>query len=382
LTGKGEGDGAAFGRTVAGAGASVSPASRLRRQRLLGGAFVPDYADVPVLAHYVRAIEATGARVRHVSRWLNAVSVEADHAVARRLADLAFVTRITPVSRTEKAHLPPGDYGGSLTQNLGIHSPAAHDSGYSAAGVVVAIFDTGFRKDHVATAPIRRIAEWDFVHSDGETSNQPGDNPTEWDHGTGTWSLLAAYWPGELVGPAFNASFVLAKTLEPGAPSASEDHWVAAAEWADSIGVDILSSSIVASHNYGELDGTTTPMAQAANTLTRHGVLVVCAMGNSGPATGTLSTPADCDSVLAVGSVDQSYQISSFSSRGPTFDGRGKPDLVAQGVNAIWAEPSCSNCLGSYPGTSIATPLVSGAAALVQSRRLTPSGAPSRSAMP
>ncbi|MGH7680408.1 MAG: S8 family serine peptidase [Candidatus Eiseniibacteriota bacterium] len=366
LSDKGEGDRAAFARAMTSAGASVSQASRLRRQRLLGRAFAPDYTDAPVLDRYVRAIEAAGGRIRHVSRWLNAVSVEADAAAARRLADLPFVTRITPVSHTERAYLPPGDYGPSLTQNLGVNSPAAHDSGYSGAGIVVAIFDTGFRKDHVATAPIKRIAEWDFVHSDGETANQAGDASTEWNHGTGTWSLLAAYWPGELVGPAFNATFVLAKVLDPNSTSASEDHWVAAAEWADSIGVDIVSSSIVTSHNYNELDGHTTAMAQAANTLTRHGILVVCAMGNSGPGTGTLWTPADCDSVLAVGSVNASYTISSFSSRGPTFDGRGKPDLVAQGENALWADPTCPTCVDSYPGTSIATPLVSGTAALVQ----------------
>lgn len=366
FTDKGEVDAASFARAVAQAGARVPSASRVRRARLGGGRFTPDYSDVPTLPRYVEGVESTGARIRHVSRWLNAVSVEVDEAVAGRIAALPYVRRVTPVMRTELEHAPPGDYGQTLTQNQGIHAVAAHDSGYSAAGIVVAVFDTGFRKDHLALAPLKRIAEWDFVESDGETSNQPGDDPFQWNHGTGVWSILGGYLPGLIVGPAFNASFILAKTKELwGTPAADEDQWVAAAQWADSIGVDIVSTSMVAFDSYGAMDGQTTGMAQATNILTRHGILVVVAMGNSGPSPGTLWTPADCDSILSVGSVDQFNVISDFSARGPTFDGRGKPDLVAQGMNTIWADPNTVESYGSYPGTSLATPLVSGAAALV-----------------
>ena len=364
---KGETDAASLARAVAEAGVRVPIASRARRARLMGGSFIPDYSDVPALPRYVRRVESAGGRIRHISRWLNAVSVEVDEAGARRIAELPFVRRITPVMRTEPQYGPPGDYGGSLTQNQGINAVAAHDSGYSAAGVVVAVLDTGFRKDHDALAPLKRLAEWDFVQSDGETANQAGDDPSQWEHGTGVWSILGGYLPGALIGPAFNASYVLAKTKDILASQAvSEDHWVAAAQWVDSIGVDIVSSSMVASYPIEELDGMTTPMAQATNTLTRHGILVVTAMGNSGPGTGTLWTPSDCDSILAVGSVDGSNVISNFSSRGPTQIGRGKPDLVARGEQTLWACPTYADCLGNLDGTSLATPLVSGAAALVQ----------------
>src|SRR5262245_13015199 len=367
FTDKGETDLASLRRAVVAAGAGVSAASRVRRARLTHGAFAPDYTDVPTLPRYVQALESAGARIRHVSRWLNAASVEVDEAGARRIAALPFVREIARVMASEPQLGPPGNYGVSSTQNLGINSIAAHDSGYSAAGVVVAILDTGFRKDHAAVAPLKKIAEWDFVQSDNETSNQAGDDPSQWNHGTGIWSILGGFLPGQLIGPAFNASFVLAKTKDIRfTTTADEDRWVAAAQWVDSIGVDIVQSSMVVSYPAASLNGRTTPMALATNILSRHGVLVVTAMGNTGPSPTTLWTPSDCDSIVAVGSVTSANVISSFSSRGPTADGRGKPDLVAQGENTIWAEPTCTTCIGTYPGTSLAAPLVSGAAALVQ----------------
>jgi subtilisin family serine protease len=366
---KGEADAASLARAVAEGGDRVGAASRVRRARMTGGRFIADVDDVPVAARYRARVEALGARIRQTSRWLNAVSVEVDEAGARQIAELSFVRRVEPVMHVEVACDPPADYGASLTQNLGINAVAAIDSGYSAAGVVVAILDTGFRKDHAALAPLKRIAEWDFVNSDGETANQAGDDANQWNHGTGIWSILGGYLPvpGGVVGAAFNGSFILAKIHDIRVSMmADEDHWVAAAEWVDSIGVDIVQSSLAANYPYQFLDGRTTPMAQATNVLTRHGALVVCAMGNSGPAAASLWTPADCDSVLAVGSVNESDLISSFSSRGPSFDGRGKPDLVAQGENTVWADAQTPNAIASYPGTSIAAPLVSAAAALVK----------------
>ena len=113
-----------------------------------------------------------------------------DEAGARRLAALPYVRRVAAVMGTRVVYDPPGDYGVSLTQNQGINAVAAHDSGYSAAGVIVAILDTGFRKDHITLAPLKRIAEWDFVQSDGETANQAGDNEYQWNHGTGIWSIV------------------------------------------------------------------------------------------------------------------------------------------------------------------------------------------------
>jgi len=366
LSDKGEPDAVGLERLIAAAAGRVTPASRARRLRGQPGPFQADESDVPVFPRYVRDIERAGARVRFVSRWLNAVSVDVDEAGLNAIAALSFVSWITPVGRIEAQLIEPTSYGVSLTQNQGIYSVAAHDSGYSGAGVVVAILDTGFRKDHLAVSQLKRIAEWDFVQSDGETANQTGEDPHQWDHGTGIWSILGGYFPGTLIGPAFNAAFVLAKTHDIGhSTKLDEDRWIAAAQWADSIGVDIVQSSMVINDPYIKLDGKTTATARATNILSRHGILVVTAMGNTGPNLGTLWTPSDCDSILAVGAVDQAGVITSFSSRGPTVDGRGKPDVVAQGQNTIWANAASTTSTGSVPGTSLAAPLVSGSAALV-----------------
>src|SRR5439155_1218762 len=139
---------------------------------------------------------------------------------------------------------PPAGYGSSITQLSGINAKAAQDSGYTAAGVLVAMLDTGFNKAHNATVQLKRVAEYDFVFHDGETANQGNDVAAAWDHGTGTWSVLGGYYPNNLIGPAYNASFLLAKTEDVRTETPiEEDNWMAAVEWADSIGADVISSS-------------------------------------------------------------------------------------------------------------------------------------------
>ena len=369
FTDKGEDDRSSFERALRDAEFTISPRSKERRARFQGGRFVPQLEDVPVRPQYVAGVEAAGALVRRPSRWLNAVSVDVDLHGARRIAHLPYVRKIEPVGTLvpQLAHPgPPANYGYLRTPNTAINTIAAHDSGYSAANVVIGIFDTGFRKDHTFVNQLKRIAEWDFVDSNGETANQAGDPPGQWIHGTGCWSVLGGYKPGTFVGPAYNASFVLAKTHDIDLQTnQTVDLWVAAAEWVDSIGVDLLSTSMVAAVSQSQLNGDSTPMAIATNTMTRHGILVVAAMGNSGPPPTTMWTPADCDSMLSVSAVDSLNNIYVFASRGPTQDGRGKPDLVAQGKETPWADATCTTCFGYATGTSLATPLVAGAAALV-----------------
>jgi serine protease AprX len=423
FTDKGERDAASFARAVQEAGSRVSPRARARRARETGGRFVPDYYDVPVAPSYVEAVAGTGAALRHVSKWLNAVSVEASEAEARRIAALPFVrlveaarrsSRVKPVS--ESAPTPGGSgsegleapaplgaapeapeaagapaavqaaqalnppathtsYGNSFTQLDKINVIAAQDSGWSAAGVVVAMFDTGFNKSHNATVQLKRLAEHDFVFGDGETANQPGDVSSQWDHGTGTWSVLGGYWPSNLFGPAYNASFLLAKTEDERSETpVEEDNWVAAVEWADSLGVDVISSSLAyfyfdspyPDYTYSDLDGYTTVVSLGAIMAERRGIVVANAMANSGPGAGSLQAPADADSILSCGAVDFNDNIAPFSSRGPTADGRTKPEVVAQGVSTWWAVASINNALGTADGTSLSTPLVGGAAALVR----------------
>ncbi|HET9251423.1 MAG TPA: S8 family serine peptidase [Candidatus Eisenbacteria bacterium] len=369
FTDKGEADPVAFARALRDAEFSLSPRSKARRAKLQGGTFVPQFEDVGVLPRYLKGVADAGAVIRRPSRWLNAVSAEVDLEGARRIARLPYVRKLEPVGTLVPQLADPGPpthYGYLRTPNTALNTIAAHDSGYSAAGIVIGIFDTGFRKDHTFVSQLKRIAEWDFVDSNGETANQAGDPPGQWNHGTGCWSILGGYKPGTFVGPAYNASFVLAKTHDIDlSTNQTVDLWLAAAEWVDSIGVDLLSTSMVAAVPQSQLNGDTTPMALATNTLVRHGVVVVAAMGNFGPGATTMWTPSDCDSMISVSAVDSLNNIYIFASRGPTQDGRGKPDLVAQGRETAWADASCTTCLGYATGTSLATPLVAGAAALV-----------------
>jgi subtilisin family serine protease len=418
FTDKGERGPALFARMVEEAGRGITERARTRRARETGGSFVPDYYDVPVARAYVEAVVSSGARVRQVSRWLNAVSVEADESTARRLAALPFVRFVAPVARSrriapvdqgrpwspargpssspglERAPLfrgpgglaaelgPATGYGTSQTQLLGINAIAAQDSGFTGAGVVVAMLDTGFNKGHSATVQLARLGEWDFVFHDGETANQGGDEVTAWDHGTGTWSVLGGYWDGNLIGPAYNASFLLAKTEDVRSETPiEEDNWVAAAEWADSLGADVISSSLAyldfdpvnifnpGDYTYTDLDGATTVVTLGALYAKRHGIVVANAMGNQGDPSctpGSLWAPADADSILSVGAVDAANLRASFSSTGPTYDGRTKPEVVAQGVGTAWAAASNNNLVSTASGTSLSTPLVGGAAALVR----------------
>lgn len=390
----------------------MTEAARARRARETGGRFVPDWYDLPVAPEYVAAVARSGASVRHVSRWLNAMTVVADEPQARAIAQLPFVRIITPARASRKAETvgmaipsappPPGEersaprlpaewlgsapslpkpspgfagYGNSYGQLNGINAVAAQDSGWSGATVVVAMFDTGYDKNHPALSPLLRIAERDFIFGDGETANQGQDVNGQWDHGSGTWSVLGGYAPGSQIGPAFNARFLLAKTEDVRSETpVEEDNWVAAVEWADSLGADVISSSLayldfdgtVNDYSWTDLNGYTTVVTLGAIMAARRGIMVANAMGNEGSGGGrTLWAPADAESILACGAVDSNDLIADFSSRGNTSDGRIKPEVVAQGVLTWWAVAG-STSYAAVSGTSLATPLVGGAAALVR----------------
>ena len=404
-----------FARSVRAAGNGVTDKARVRRARETGGRFVPDYYDVPVPSAYVDGVAATGARVRHASKWLNAVSVEADRGEAARIAALPYVRRVAParesrrvkalsegpapprsapepltprgeidsaspeggIRRAYESLVKPTSYGAALQQLTDINVPAAHDSGWSAATVFLGVFDTGFEKANEGLSPLRRIGEYDFIFGDGETANQAPDVPAQWNHGTGCWSVAGGYSVGFVVGPAYNAGFLLAKTEDTRSETPiEEDNWVAAAEWADSLGADVITSSLAyfdfdgASNDYAytDLDGYTTVVAMGAIFASRRGIVVANAMGNEGSgisSDGSLWSPADAESILSVGAVFDDNTVAFFSSRGPTADGRIKPEVVAQGVETAWLQPG-SKFAGVANGTSLSTPLIAGGAALVR----------------
>lgn len=348
--------------------------------------------DLPVRESYVRQVEALGARLRHESKWLNAASFEVDIQSLDQIAALPFVAKIQPVAlfqrsyddepqKSGKVESQPSqsleahslDYGGSYNQLQQINIPICHDSGYAAQGVIVSVFDTGFRTTHDAFFSAnqfgRVLATWDFVFDDTTVDNEAEDWSTAWDHGTSTWSICGGLAPGIHYGPAYGASFIVCKTEDVRSETpVEEDNWVAAMEWTEGLGTDVVTSSLSYSDWYtaADYDGNTCVTTIEADLAAQLGVIVCNAAGNSGPSPSTLSAPPDADSIITVGAVYSDGSIASFSSRGPTADGRIKPEVCARGVDVSRATSSSNSSFSLYgSGTSYSTPLVAGAAAVV-----------------
>ncbi len=367
---------------------------RVRRGRGSDAEF--SEADLPVEAEHRERVAATGARIVVSSRWLNAVSVAATPVERARIADLSCVARIAPVAlraaREPSANLGTTedsraggraarplatgegdtlDYGASLAQLAQIGVPALHGSGYSGSGIVIGLLDSGFESTHPSFASTSILAERDFVNADSNTA----DEGTEFVslHGTAVFSAVGGFAPGELIGAAYGASFLLAKTEDVrNEYQAEEDFWVAGIEWQESLGVDVVSSSLGYRdwYVYAQMDGATAVTTRAAQMAVDRGVVVVNSMGNErGNAWNYLVAPSDAEGVISVGAVDMAGTAGSFSSVGPTADGRLKPDVVALGVGVQVARGDFNRGGPTYwpgaIGTSFATPLVAGAAALI-----------------
>jgi len=368
----------------------LTDAARNRRAKM--GREQITFADLPVFQGYIDDIKALGGHLRRVSRWLNAASFEIPLEDLDAVSRLEFVSKVRPVASYHTETTIPGtpednllknahpeyvlNYGDSYGQLNQINVPLVHDLGFNGAGVIVAMFDTGFRKDHeafaAAFAESRVLAEYDFIFDDYETQNEPEDNSTQHNHGTYTWSTLGGEFDGQLYGPAYGASFILAKTEDIRSETpVEEDNWAAAVEWADSIGASVISSSLTYSdwYTYADYDGQTCVITIAANLATSYGIVVSNSMGNSGPAQGTLGAPADAYEILSVGAVYSSGTIVSFSSRGPTADGRIKPEVCAQGVATYCASPAYPSAYTNVSGTSLSCPLIGGCAAVLMSAR-------------
>ena len=330
-----------------------------------------------------------GATIRMTSRWLHAISAAAPTAVLVRLARERWLHHLQPLGRWRRPPVLPridefvaaasdtcpagGDpmYGPSEMpyRQLGLRPLA--DAGVTGAGVRIAILDGGFKTLDPAFSGVMVTAQRDFVFGDSIVRDEANDHPGAQSHGTAVWSLFAGLVPARLVGIARGASYLLAKTEDIRSETrVEEDHYVAALEWADSIGVDIASSSLgylVFDNGFGytpsQLNGDIAVTTDAADSAAARGILVVTAAGNSGPRFRTIVTPGDADSVITVGAEDSLGAITAFSSRGPTADGRIKPDLTAPGSDVCAV---AGTSLGRLAGTSFATPLIAAASALVK----------------
>ena len=248
--------------------------------------------------------------------------------------------------------------------------PELHERGLHGEGIVVAVFDSGFPNlAHEAFASMTIVAERDFVN--GRDSVRESVDA----HGTNTLSTLGGYSPGQLVGPAYAASFILAVTEDVRSETpVEEDNWAAAAEWAEALGADVISSSLGyldfdlphTSYTDRDMNGETAVTTRAAARAAERGIVVVSSAGNGGfdPTRNTLGAPADGVRVVSVGAVTRTGERTSFSSVGPTADGRIKPDVAAMGAGVVVAR-HLGNLYGAASGTSFSCPLTAGVVALL-----------------
>ena len=345
--------------------------------------------DLPVNPAYVAQVRAVpGVQVWYTSRWLNAAVVLCDASVLPTVLALPCVRTSGALDRPATQPTPaklepeepatalgrpsgtPADYGIAFGQADMLGAVAMHDAGYRGEGMQIAVFDAGFPGVNM-TAPFasllaeNRVAStFNFVDKNTNVYLRDG-------HGTNCLSTMAANQTGTFIGTAPKATYRLCLTEDSNSENPIEEaNWLIAAEYADSCGVDVISSSLgyttfdnpTLSHTYADMNGRTTIATKAATVAARVGMLVVNAAGNDGDgAWHYIGAPADADSIISVAAVSAALTRTSFSSYGPTFDGRIKPDLAAQGGSAAIVSTSGAPSRGN--GTSFACPILAGMAA-------------------
>lgn len=356
-----------------------------------------NWKDLNVSDEYTNRLKRLGFNILNESRWLNAVTINCQINDFKILKALPFVKKIEPVNLAKKKlHeelSQPREinrtflYGDSQNQMEQINAINAHSLGYYGQGVRILYIDTGFNLSHEVFDSIRVINQYDFINNDSITSNETEEEfqNNQDEHGSICLSVLSGFKEGQLIGPAFKSEYLLAKTeIVDQEIQQEEDNYIAALEWGESLGADIACASLgyLDWYNYEDLDGNTAQTTIAVDIASSLGVLCVNSAGNSGDDDWYyIITPADADSILSVGSVDANDIISSFSSHGPTYDGRIKPEVCAMGSSTFCIRPGTDSEYRYASGTSLSAPLAAGAAAIVLSANLQWSGMKVRQAI-
>lgn len=346
--------------------------------------------DLPVNAAYLDKLREIGLKIHNVSRWFNAVAVEtSDYAKVEEALQLPFVRAYKPIwngmiymhETTELPEIETNaanetedtenvyDYGSSAGQITIMNGNYLHNQGFSGQGMQIAVIDAGFH--HVDQLPAfdslwannQILGTRDFVDGGKVNFSTPAT------HGMQVLSTIGGNIPGKLVGTAPKASFWLMRSEDSNSEYPVEEfNWIAAAEYADSIGIDVINSSLGYSefddeeydYNYNQMNGTTAYITQAANIAAIKGILVVTSAGNSGADSWKyITAPADAYNALTIGAVSNSGEYAYFSSRGPTYDKRVKPNVC--GVGSWVTVQSSSEGTTFSNGTSFSSPIMAGA---------------------
>jgi serine protease AprX len=366
---------------------SARSIARRTRQRI-----AIDETDLPITPRYIDSIRKAGAvTILNVSKWLNQVCIQTNDAAAlTKIMSFPFVQGSQQVRRTSSATVPVKDkfervenslsssssqrttadvlsYGNSATQIKMHEGEFLHNKGFHGQGMMMAIMDAGFFRYQTITAfdSVRvngQIKEtYDFVLNENSVNEDDA-------HGMYCFSIIAGNWPTKLVGSCPKADFYLYRTEDVSSEyPIEEQNWIAAAERADSIGVDVFSTSLgyttfdnpAYNHTYAQMDGNTTMITRASDLASKKGIIVITAAGNEGgSAWRYISAPADADSCIAVGAVTSTGVPANFTSYGPSSDNQVKPTVASMGVATAIAGTNNQPTAGN--GTSFATPNLAG----------------------
>ena len=351
--------------------------------------------DLPVSPNYLKTVSESGFDIVLTLKWFNAAIVTTNSGKQPEvLQNFSFVKKVEaiegkpetnstkPFFEAEKDFTPYNfqkstdnlNYGESYNQINMLNGTELHNNGFQGQGMTIAVLDAGFYR-------VDDLEAFDSLWNNNQILGTrdivlPGNDVCgSWNHthGMKVLSCIGGYLDGELIGTAPKANFYLIRTEDADAEYLMEEYfWAAGAEYADSLGVDIINSSLgyttfdnpAENHQYTDLDGNTTVITIAADLAASKGILVVNSAGNSGADEWHyIGAPADADSILTVGAVDSWGDYASFSSVGPTADGRVKPEVVAQGESAIVA--STEGGITYASGTSFSSPITAGMAACI-----------------
>lgn len=345
--------------------------------------------DLPVDPNYINGVAATGVAVLNKSKWLNGVLIETNNATmlsaVQSLNYVSFtksidnnksitltntVNKYTKEQSVTNTNTSATEYGNAYNQISQVNGDVLHINNYKGQGMLIAIFDDGFRNCNSMEAfshlyDNNKIkATWDFVTSEFNVYNDGS-------HGTMVFSVMGANIINQYIGTAPEADYLLLRTEDSNSEYVIEEYnWLCAAEFADSAGADVINSSLgynvfnnnAQNHTYSDMNGNTTVITKAAKWAASKGILVVNSAGNEGESSWKyISAPADADSVLTVGAVDEVGHYFNVSSTGPTADGRIKPNVCALGNGA--SVISFTGTIQSSNGTSFSSPIIAGLAA-------------------
>ena len=357
--------------------------------------------DIPVNQWYIDSIKKTDVKILNKSKWFNTVTImTTDYSKLTKIMSFPFVNKIDTVGESpagrgakkivKKRDTMEGnldqfgssqnltsqttskyfDYGQAYTQVHMLATDYMHDMGFRGEGIVIAVLDAGFYN-------VDKIDMFDSLWSNNQILGtkdfvEPGGNVfTQSTHGMMVMSIMGGNKPGKLIGTAPKAKYWLLRSEDANSEYIiEEDNWASAAEFADSVGADVINSSLGyttfdnpnMNHRYSDLNGHTALASIAAATAASKGILVVNSAGNSGNNDWKyIGVPADADSIITAGAVSGSGEYASFSSIGPTSDHRTKPTITAMGQGTFVT--TTSGDVSSGNGTSFSSPVIAGSVA-------------------